>query len=104
MSDDGPWIDFDGDNEGDEYTSEELDGGGTAYTSEDGEVAYDYDGDGLIDELDVDTDGDGVNDTTLVDTDGDGYMDEEVALEEEPATDDTTTQQSSGFPLGYLGG
>ena len=105
MSDD-PYIDFDGNGTEDEYTTEELDGGGEAYTSEDGEIAYDYDGDGLIDELHTDDDGDGVLDTVHTDNTGDGIMDDSEALEEEPgATDEPadTTGHSDGMPLGYLG-
>lgn len=106
---DEPYIDFDGDGSEDEYSTEELDGGGYAHTSEDGEVAYDYDGDGLIDELHTDEDGNGSLDTVHIDETGDGIMDSEESLEEEPADTeeppaDTTAGPSSGMPLGYLGG
>lgn len=107
MSDD-PYIDFDGNGTEDEYTTEELDGGGEAYTSEDGEIAYDYDGDGLIDELHTDDDGDGELDHVMTDTGDDGIMDTSEELEEEPAPTedqaDDSTGQSDGMPLGYLGG
>lgn len=106
--DEGPYIDFDGNGTEDEYSTEELDGGGYAYTSDDGEVAYDYDGDGYIDELHTDDDGDGILDTAHTDDTGDGIMDSSEALEEEPEpTEDQTGTDggpSSGMPLGYLGG
>ena len=111
MSDEEPWIDADGDGQGDDYETEELDGGGFAHTTDDGSVAIDDDGDGYIDSLYIDSDGDGTLDTVMTDDDGDGYVDSEAEYDggdptasgeaEEP--NDDTAATNSGMPLGYLG-
>jgi len=75
-----PWIDFNGDGQGDRYETAIDNHGHYGFLHHDAHghidaIAYDNNGDGLIDSMAVDENHDGTIDTMLSDTNHDGYMD-----------------------------
>jgi hypothetical protein len=79
-----PHIDFNGDGRADSYRTE-TENGTQAYVHDDGHghvtaTAFDFNHDGLIDEMFVDDNHDGIFDRVLTDTNGDGIMDTSQSL------------------------
>jgi hypothetical protein len=80
-----PYIDFDGDGHGDSYDTVASHDGSQEFDHHDkyGHVdaaAFDYNRDGLIDQMVTDSDHNGALDTQYNDRNGDGIMDDSVSI------------------------
>ncbi|MBN1170870.1 MAG: hypothetical protein JXA67_01745 [Micromonosporaceae bacterium] len=86
MDADHPFIDFDGDGHRDSYETYDLGEQGHEFVHTDATgdvtaIAYDYDGDGLIDAIDMDHGHTGHMTHHYEDVNGDGWMDTETPID-----------------------